>query len=47
MEPLTLSQIGDRLVQAAKEVPPHQRVSFSEVSRLLRTPVGALKIGRK
>ena len=48
MEPLTLRQIGDRLVQAAKKVPPHKRASFSEVIRLLLTPVGSLpKVGGK
>jgi hypothetical protein len=48
MEPLTLSQIGDMLVQAAKKVPTHQRANFSEVMRLLHTAVGALpKVGRK
>jgi hypothetical protein len=48
MEPLTLGQIGDKLAQAAKKIPPHQRLSFSEVMRLLHTPVGALpKIGEK
>jgi hypothetical protein len=48
VEPLTLSQIGDRLAHAAKKVPPHQRATFSEVMRLLLTPVGVLpKIGGK
>jgi hypothetical protein len=48
MEPLTLSQVGDRLVQAAKKVPLHKRASFSELIRLLHAPVGALpKIGAK
>lgn len=48
MEPLTLIQLGDRLAQAAKQVPPHQRASFSELMRLLHTPVGTLpKIGAK
>jgi hypothetical protein len=45
---MTLDQIAKELVQAAKHVPRHQRASFSEVMRLLRTPVGASpKIGGK
>jgi hypothetical protein len=48
MEPLSLNQIGDKLVLAAKQVPPHQRASFSELMSLLRVPVGELpKVGGK
>lgn len=48
MEPLSLNQIGERLAQTAKKVPPHQRASFSELMRLLHKPVGSLpKVGGK
>jgi hypothetical protein len=44
---MTLDQIGLMLVQASKRVPKEKRASFQEVLRLLRTPVGGLKIRRK
>ena len=43
---MTLDQIGLMLLQESKSVPKEKRASFQEVMRLLRTPVGGLKIRR-
>jgi hypothetical protein len=43
MEPLTLTQIGTLLVQAAKQVPPSQRASFPDLLKMLKTPVVGLR----
>jgi len=40
---LTLNQIGALLLAQAKQVPPRQRASVSEVMKLLQAPVGCLK----
>jgi hypothetical protein len=44
---MTLDQIGVMLAQQSKGVPKEKRASFKEVMRLLRTPVGGLKTGRR
>jgi hypothetical protein len=46
MQPMTLAEVGLVLMQESKSVPKEKHVSFQEVMRLLRTPVGGLKTRR-